>query len=157
MVNPQVFGAEVDIRRGMSRISRTGVHIVSTLLRLDFVRADLHAQLDACTDQDLDNLDFGVIGFDDEGNVRRYNALESQMAGLSRDRVLEMPLFTGVAPCLNNFLVAQRFEDAAADSSTLDDVIDYVFTLRMRPVRVKLRLLSSSDHHFRYVVVRRGL
>ncbi len=130
---------------------------MSTLLRLDFVRADLHAQLDACTDDDLDELEFGVIGFDDENTVRRYNVFESQMAGLSRDRVIDMPLFTGVAPCMNNFLVAQRFEDAAADGSTLDDVIDYVFTLRMRPVRVKLRLLTAPGRRFRYVLVKRAL
>ena len=74
-----------------------------------------------------------------------------------RDRVIDMPLFTGVAPCMNNFLVAQRFEDAAADGSTLDDVIDYVFTLRMRPVRVKLRLLTAPGRRFRYVLVKRAL
>jgi photoactive yellow protein len=59
-------------------------------------------------------LDFGVIGFDaDTTVVQRYNAFESQAAGLSPQRVIGEPLFTNVAPCLNNFMVAQRFEDAA--------------------------------------------
>jgi len=111
--------------------------------------------LDASSQEQIDALDFGVIGFDAEANVQRYNAFESQAAGLSPQRVIGEPLFTNVAPCLNNFLVAQRFEDAMADGSELDDTIDYVLTLRMRPVKVKLRLLASAASGTRYVLVQR--
>jgi photoactive yellow protein len=111
--------------------------------------------LDACSPEQLDTLDFGVIGFDADGKVQRYNAFESQAAGLSPQRVIGEPLFTNVAPCMNNFMVAQRFEDAAADASELDDTIDYVLTLRMRPVKVKLRLLASAAGATRYVLVER--
>jgi hypothetical protein len=69
--------------------------------------------------------------------------------------VVGQPLFTNVAPCLNNFMVAQRFEDAQDDGSTLDDTIDYVLTLRMRPVKVALRLLASPGVAHRYVLVQR--
>jgi photoactive yellow protein len=108
----------------------------------------------ASADQ-IDQLDFGVIGFDADTIVRIYNAFESQAAGLSPQRVIGEPLFTNVAPCLNNFLVAQRFEDAAADASELDDTIDYVLTLRMRPIKVKLRLLAGAAGGTRYVLVQR--
>jgi photoactive yellow protein len=111
--------------------------------------------LDASSQEQIDTFDFGVIGFDREANVQRYNAFESQAAGLSPQRVLGEPLFTNVAPCLNNFLVAQRFEDALEDGSELDDTIDYVLTLRMRPVKVKLRLLASAASGTRYVLVQR--
>ena len=73
--------------------------------------------LDASSQEQLDALEFGVIGFDAETIVQRYNAVESQAAGLSPQRVIGEPLFTNVAPCLNNFLVAQRFEDAADEGS----------------------------------------
>ena len=63
--------------------------------------------------------------------VQRYNATESRMAGLSPERVLGLPLFTTVAPCMNNYLVAQRFDDARERGEPLDDTIDYVLTLRM--------------------------
>ena len=66
-------------------------------------------------------------------------------------------LFTVVAPCMNNFLVAQRFEDAAAAGAALDATIDYVLTLRMRPVKVRLRLLSAPEGPHRYVLVQRSL
>ena len=111
--------------------------------------------LDASSQEQLDALEFGVIGFDAETIVQRYNAVESQAAGLSPQRVIGEPLFTNVAPCLNNFLVAQRFEDAADDASELDDTIDYVLTLRMRPIKVKLRLLASASGASRYVLVQR--
>ncbi len=111
--------------------------------------------LDASSQEQLDALDFGVIGFDVDTNVQRYNAVESQAAGLSPQRVIGEPLFSNVAPCLNNFMVAQRFEDAAEDASELDDTIDYVLTLRMRPIKVKLRLLASAAGNTRYVLVQR--
>jgi photoactive yellow protein len=72
---------------------------------------------------------------------------------LSPERVIGHGLFTVVAPCMNNYLVAQRFQDAATTGETLDATIDYVFTLRMRPRKVKLRLLASSGQAHRYVVV----
>ncbi|HBF49576.1 MAG TPA: phosphonate transporter [Massilia sp.] len=111
--------------------------------------------LDASSQEQLDALEFGVIGFDADTNVQRYNAVESQAAGLSPQRVIGEPLFTNVAPCLNNFMVAQRFEDAADEGSELDDTIDYVLTLRMRPIKVKLRLLASANGAHRYVLVQR--
>ena len=101
-------------------------------------------------------LDFGVIGFDQEGIVRRYNSFESKAAGLMPARVLGQALFTVVAPCMNNFLVAQRFEDARAEGVLLDATIAYVLTLRMRPVKVSLRLLAAVVGSHRYVLVQRA-
>ena len=120
-----------------------------------FEDADLQ-HLDHCSDSDLDMLDFGVIGFDHEGFVRRYNIFESKAAGLMPARVLGQALFTVVAPCMNNFLVAQRFEDARAEGVSLDATIAYVLTLRMRPVKVNLRLLAAVGGSHRYVLVQRA-
>lgn len=123
---------------------------------LAFDQADLHTRLDAMSIEALDTLDFGVIGMDAQATVTRYNATESRLAGLTPERVLTHPLFTVVAPCMNNFLVAQRFEDATQSGETLDDTIDYVLTLRMRPAKVKLRLLATPSSSTRYVLVKRN-
>ena len=122
-------------------------------LRPKFDQPDLAARLDALSEAEVDQLEFGVIGFDAEGIVRRYNAFESECAGLAPERVLGRNVFTMVAPCMNNYLVAQRFEDAAEDGSALDATIDYVLTLRMRPVKVRLRLLAMPDAAMRHVLV----
>lgn len=116
---------------------------------------EMASRLDACSPEELDQLDFGVIGFDASTEVTRYNEFESQAAGLSPQRVLGHPLFTNVAPCMNNFMVAQRFDDALEQNSALDETIDYVLTLRMRPVKVALRLLSTPGSATRYVLVKR--
>lgn len=128
---------------------------MNELALLEFNQADILGPLEALDDAELDNLDFGVIGFDADTAVRRYNAFESKLAGLAPQRVLGNALFTAVAPCMNNFLVAQRFGDAAASATFLDATIDYVFTLRMRPAKVTLRLLASPTSALRYVLVDR--
>jgi len=126
-----------------------------TAADLSFATPDLHARLAQLAEDELDRLDFGLIGFDDDTNVCRYNRTESEAAGLTPPRVLGQPLFTNVAPCLNNFMVAQRFEHAQDDGTALDDTIDYVLTLRMRPVKVALRLLAAPGTPVRYVLVQR--
>jgi len=125
------------------------------LLTLDHGDPDLDLRLSELDAADLDALGFGVIGFDSGGAVRRYNRFESAAAGLSPERVLGQNLFSVVAPCMNNFMVAQRFEDAQAGGAILDETIDYVLTLRMRPVKVRLRLLARPGAALRYVLVRR--
>lgn len=124
---------------------------------LSFEQPDLAQCLAAASAENLDDVEFGIIGFDADTVVRQYNRFESEAAGLSPASVLGLPLFTTVAPCMNNFMVAQRFEDAAADGSTLDETIGYVLTLRMKPVKVLLRLLALPGAPLRYVLVQRRL
>lgn len=122
-----------------------------------FDQPDLAARIEALNEAELDDLTFGVIGFDAGTTVTLYNTFESKYAGLSRERVLGNPFFTTVAPCMNNFMVAHRFEDAAANGTALDETIDYVLTLRMRPVKVKLRLLARPTAATRFVLVLRSV
>jgi len=129
---------------------------MNTVQRSSFASPLLLDFLNQAEDAELDALDFGVIGFDAEGVVTRYNAFESKAAGLSPERVLGHSLFTVVAPCMNNFMVAQRFADASAEGEALDATIDYVLTLRMRPVKVQLRLLTAPHCATRYVLVHRA-
>lgn len=105
----------------------------------------------------LDTLDYGVIGFgnDDDAVVQRYNRTESEGSGLALTEVLGRPLFAEVAQCMRNYIVAQRFEDALADGTMLDEQLAYVFTLRMRPTPVVLRLLSAPGQPLRFVLVQR--
>ena len=128
---------------------------MSTTQDLQFNQAALLAPLNALSDQDLDAVDFGVIGFDDTATVCRYGAHERRASGLREDQVLGLPLFDVVAPCMNNYLVAQRFDDAAAEARELDVTLDYVLTLRMRPQPVRLRLLAAPGVPVRYVLVQR--
>ncbi|CAB3646158.1 phosphonate transporter [Trinickia soli] len=109
------------------------------------------AQLAASDLRQIDALNYGVIGFTADFRVTVYNATESRNAGLSPARVISRHLFEEVAPCMNNFIVAQRFIDCEA----LDEIVAYVLTLRMRPTPVRLRLLMSPDIATRYLLIDR--
>lgn len=124
---------------------------------IDFLQPDLMQHLAVLTENDLDRLEFGVIGFGKapEAIVTHYNAHEQQHSGLDRSRVMGLELFSVVAQCMNNYLVAQRFDDAVASGVALDATLDFTFTLRMKPTPVALRLLSSPAHPTQFVAVRR--
>lgn len=99
----------------------------------------------------LDRAEFGIIRMGLDGVVQAYNRAESELSGLSPDKVIGRHFFTDVAPCTNNFMVAQRFLDQA----TLDQTIDYVFTFRIRPTAVRLRLLRSPAAPSMYLLVQK--
>ena len=99
-----------------------------------------------------DAVSFGAVALDRANRAVAYNAVESRAAGLSPERVLGKPFFAEVALCMNNFMVSQRFADADA----LDETIDYVLTLRMRPTRVRLRLLREAGADCGWVLIERA-
>ena len=84
-----------------------------------------------------------------DGTVERYNAAEARLSGLSAARVVGRHFFTSVAPCTNNFMVAHRFET----EPEIDAAIDYVFTFRLAPLKVRLRLLRRQDAARMYLAV----
>jgi photoactive yellow protein len=98
-----------------------------------------------------DQLPFGVIGIDTAGFAKVYNETEARMAGLSPNKVLGIHFFDAVAQCMNNFMVAQRFED----EPELDAIISFVLTLRMRPTPVRLRMLASQSAPLRFILIER--
>lgn len=109
------------------------------------------SDLDGMTADKRDALPYGVVGFDADTIVKIYNATEARMSGLDPSTVFGGPFFDAVGQCMNNFMVAQRFED----ETEIDDIIPYVLTLRMRPTKVRLRLLSSQDVPHRYILIER--
>jgi len=109
------------------------------------------AELNEADAASLDALPFGVIGLLSDSTVHFYNMAESQAAGLAVTRVASRRFFEEIAPCMNNFMVAQRFEDEAR----IDDVISYVLTFRMRPTPVRLRLLKAPDCDLRFILIER--
>lgn len=118
--------------------------------RASFERIALH-DLDAMTDEQRDALPFGVVGFAADTIVQTYNAIEARLSGLDPAGVVGVPFFEAVGQCMNNFMVAQRFED----EPELDAIVPYVLTLRMRPTKVRLRLLAAAEMPRRYVLIER--
>ena len=117
---------------------------------MNFASPVVLSDLDAMTDSTLDELPFGIVGMLVDGEVTRYNHYEAKLAGLSRQKVVGSNFFVEVAPCTNNFIVAQRLLDEPA----IDEIISYVLTVRMRPTRVKMRLLKDQNHPTMYLFIK---
>ena len=122
---------------------------------MDLLSDNLHAWLDGAADDALNRLPFGVIGLDSEGRVSRYSEYEAQMAGFATSEVVGRRFFDEIARCMNNGLVAKRFDDAWARGETLDATLDYVLALRNEITPVKLRMLSTPASPLRYLLVQR--
>ncbi len=109
------------------------------------------SDLETMSVDERDALPFGVVGFGADTIVQSYNATEARMSGLDPATVMGVPFFDAVGQCMNNFMVAQRFED----EPEIDDIMPYVLTLRMRPTKVRLRLLAASGMPRRYILIER--
>ncbi len=119
---------------------------------MDFHDPDILVCLERARDEDLDALPFGVIAVRRaDGTVARYNVWEAHLANLNRSWVLGRDFFNEIGLCMNNVMVAQRFRDLP----DLDETLDYVLTVRMKPTRVRLRLLQGADSPLSWILVTR--
>ncbi len=97
---------------------------------------------------DVDDLPFGVIVVDRSGIILEYNAYESEMAGLSRERVVGRSFFRDVAPCTAIRDFEGRFDTFLASEDTSIEPFQFVFPFRSGPQRVVVlfvRLNADSD------------
>jgi photoactive yellow protein len=102
----------------------------------------------------IDDIGFGLILMDRDGGVTGYNQAESKLSGLPVDQVAGRNFFVEVGPCTNNYLIAQRYQDCAVQDQELDEQLDYVFTYRMSPTPVRLRLMARRGSDRQYLAVR---
>jgi photoactive yellow protein len=114
-----------------------------------FDDAGLLDALESASLDDIDDLPFGLIVMDRAARVLGYNAAESRLSGLPPEGVLGRNFFVDVGPCTNNYLVAQRY----TDQPDLDEQLDYVFTFKMAPTPVRLRLLARAGSPRQYLAV----
>ena len=89
------------------------------------------------------------VGMPERLDVIWYNTHESRRAGLDRERVVGRNFFESVGPCTNNYLIAQRY----LDEPDLDEFLDFVFTLRMAPTPVRLRMMARAGSPRQYLAV----
>jgi photoactive yellow protein len=119
----------------------------------EFTDPGLLDTLEAAPLDGFDEFAFGLIVMDRSGRVIGYNQAESQLSGLPVPEVTGRNFFVEVGPCTNNYLVAQRYQDQASEQGELDEQLDYVFTYRMAPTPVRLRLLARKGSSRQYLAV----
>ena len=101
-------------------------------------------QLNQSGSSDYNAAGFGIVQMSHDGKVTDYNDSQAKHTGMSKSSVMGKHFFTGVAPCTNNFMVAQKFEN----QSSLNENLPYTFTIKMAPTPVKLRLLKDSSKQY---------
>jgi photoactive yellow protein len=118
-------------------------------IALGFRVRSLLGALEMAEPEALDAAPFGIIGLGRDGAVSVYNRFESRLTGFNPERVLGRHFFTEVAPCTNSEVIAGRFHEL----DSLDETVDFVFGLRVQPLRVRLRLLKSVAYPRHYILV----
>lgn len=118
---------------------------------IDFKSPNVIEFLENASLEELDQLNFGVVKVDNEGNVQIYNKYESEMAALDKEEVIGKNFFHQVAPCTNNFMVAEKYTNAKEE---VDELLDYIFTYKIEPTPVELRMLISPGRSSQYLLVR---
>jgi len=101
-------------------------------------------QLNSANSSSMNAANFGIVKMSHDGKVTEYNDNQAKHTGMSKGAVMGKHFFTQVAPCTNNFLVAQKFEK----SSSLDNKVPYTFTIKMAPTPVELRLLKDGSNQY---------
>lgn len=113
---------------------------------------NLAAVLETATEDTLHAADFGIVGLRGDGCVSFYNRYEQELAGLSSADVVGRDFFVDVAPCTNNFMVRERFQQAWRAGVELDEARPYTFSYRMAATPVKLRMLVKGSHSWLLVL-----
>lgn len=118
---------------------------------MKFDDCEILQYLEAASAEQMESLNFGVVRMNADATVTFYNAFESKLSGLDKKNVLGRRYFEEVAPCTNNYMISQRF----LDEPEMDVVLRYVFSFRMKPTPVRLRLLRSVAAKSMYLLVER--
>ena len=102
-----------------------------------------------------DSSDFGIVEVDDAGVIKLYNKYESDLASIAPDAAEGKNFFTQVAPCTNNRLFYGRFQEGVKGND-LNAEMDYVFTYKMRPTRVKIHMYRDPREGRNFVFVKKN-
>ena len=119
---------------------------------LSFDDPDLANKLHACSNEQLDKADFGIVKVDDDGAVLFYNEYEARHAGVRPEEAQGRNFFTQVAPCSNNRIFRGRFKKGMM-KGVLDESFTYTFTYKMKPTLVDVIMLRD-DWSDNWVVIR---
>ena len=109
-----------------------------------FEAPDVITWLNAAQPAELDAAPFGIVAMEAMGIIRFYNRFEEELAGLDRSDVVSRDFFVDVAPCTNNFMVREPYVEAWEHGRSLDEIIRYTFSYRMKATPVRLRMLVSD-------------
>ncbi len=93
---------------------------------------------------DIDHLPFGVIIVDRSGTILEYNTYESEMAGLTRERVVGRNFFRDVAPCTAIREFEGRFTTFLSSAEKSIEPFEFVFPFASGARRVNIVFVRTN-------------
>lgn len=93
---------------------------------------------------EIDALPFGLISVARDGTIEQYNAYESRLARLAKDRVIGRNFFADVAPCTAVKEFQGRFDRFAAQTGKGAESFDFVFRFAFGTQFVNVTFLRGA-------------
>ena len=122
--------------------------------QVSFGSTDIESSLTDMTDDDLDQLAFGVVKLDASGRVISYNAAEGDIVGRDPRAMKGKSFFTEIAPCTNTPEFRGKFDDGIKNNN-LNAMFDYEFDYQMAPTRVKIHMKKGMVGGEYWIFVKR--
>ncbi len=118
---------------------------------------DVHgpAEIFDLPESEIDALPFGLIAVDRAGTIEQYNAYESKLSRLSKERVTGRNFFTDVAPCTAVKEFQGRFERFASEPGDGAESFDFVFPFSFGRQVVNITFLRSAKSRQIKILVNR--
>jgi photoactive yellow protein len=104
----------------------------------------------------IDALPFGLIAVSADGTIEQYNAYESRLARLPKERVIGRNFFRDVAPCTAVRDFQGRFERFVTEDGDGAESFDFVFQFPFGRQRVNITFLRSSKSRGVKILVNRN-
>ncbi len=104
---------------------------------------------------EIDRLPFGLIAVDHDGTIEQYNAYESKLSRLAKERVIGRNFFADVAPCTAVKEFQGRFVRFAAEPGEGAESFGFVFPFSFGRQVVNITFLRSAKSEQIKILVNR--
>lgn len=119
-----------------------------------FGQDDIENAMAKMGEKDIDQLAFGAIQLDANGNILQYNVAEGDITGRSPEDVIGKNFFRDVAPCTATDEFEGAFKKGVA-AGDLNHIFEYMFDYNMTPTRVKVHMKKALTGDTYWVFVKR--
>lgn len=121
---------------------------------VEFGKSDIENVMSGMSADQIDELAFGAIQLDGNGQILKYNSAEGAITGRDPKSVIGRNFFTEVAPCTNTPAFKGAF-DEGVKAGTLNTMIEYTFDYNMKPTKVKVHMKKAMVGDTYWVFVKR--
>jgi len=116
---------------------------------------NIENKLSDLSDVEVDQLSFGAIQLDGEGNILFYNAAEGGITGRDPKSMIGKNFFNEVAPCTKSQEFYGRFKEGV-EKDDLSVLFEYTFDYKMTPTKVKVHMKKALAGDGYWILVKRA-